>query len=320
MVQLARHYALTHPIAVATAVKPPNLPLPRITSQVNKDRFIAFQAEWNMYKAVANLRHETVVTFLAATMEDNLKREVLSAAPDFATMTEKLAMETLEKHVVIKTVSVVAMTELLSLKQDHGEPVRRFYAKGAAMARNCDLTTVCPEAACGAKVDITEFVLKHVVINGLANTEVRKDVFCTPELDKKSLVDTVAIIEAGETTSRAIISPGEAGPIGNPKRDSCGLGHRDNKNAMSDDKCLLRTLECESCKKTFKCCKLYQRKDGKPPVLKTFTKCKPCFNRDKALGDAEKTPEVEMGAMSNQETQEPNFSFLASVDSNDSYS
>jgi hypothetical protein len=49
-----------------------------------------------------------------------------------------------------------------------------------AKARNCDLTTVCPEAACGAKVDITEFVLKHVVINSLADTEVRKDVFRTP--------------------------------------------------------------------------------------------------------------------------------------------
>jgi hypothetical protein len=35
-VQLGRHYAIVHPIAVATAVKPPNLTLPRITGQVNR--------------------------------------------------------------------------------------------------------------------------------------------------------------------------------------------------------------------------------------------------------------------------------------------
>jgi hypothetical protein len=128
------------------------------------------------------------------------------------------------------------MTELLNLRQDHNEPVRRFCAKAAAQARNCDLTMICAMAACGAKVDITEFVLKHVVINGLADADVRKDVFRTPDLDKKSLADTVAIIEAGETAGRAIVTPGEAGPMGNPHRDSCGLGHRDQKTAMSNDK------------------------------------------------------------------------------------
>jgi hypothetical protein len=105
VVQLGRHYALVHPIVVATAVKPPNLPLPKITGQINRDRFIAFQAEWTTYKAAANRRPDTVVTFLAATMEDSLKWEVLSAAPNFATMTEKVAIETLEKHAVIQTQS-----------------------------------------------------------------------------------------------------------------------------------------------------------------------------------------------------------------------
>jgi hypothetical protein len=168
----------------------------------------------------------------------------------------------------------------LNLKQDYNEPVRRFYARAAALARNCNLTTVCPEAVCGANVDITEFILKHVVINGLADTEVRKDMFCTPDLDNKSLVDTVAIIEAGETAGRAIIGTGEAGPIGNPRRDGRGAGHRDFKGATPDDKQLQKPLKCEKCKKLFKCCKLYQRRDGKPPMLKTFTKCKPCYDKE----------------------------------------
>jgi hypothetical protein len=114
-VVLARHYDIVHPIATAVAIKPPSLPLPRITDQVNKDRFIAFKAEWATYKAAANLRPDTIMKFLATTMEDSLKREVFSTAPDFVTMTEELAIDTLERHAVIKTVSVVAMTELLNL-------------------------------------------------------------------------------------------------------------------------------------------------------------------------------------------------------------
>jgi hypothetical protein len=151
-------------------------------------------------------------------------------------------------------------------------------------------------------VDNTEFVLKHMVLTGLADMEVRKDVFRTPGLDKKSLADTVAIIEAGETADRAIFGPGEAGPTGNPKRDSRGLSHW--------DECLLRTLVCESCGKTFECCKLFRKKNGKPPILKTFTKCKPCYDTDKAPGYMEKTPETETGAMLDLE---PNFGFMPSI-------
>jgi hypothetical protein len=164
------------------------------------------------------------------------------------------------------------------------------------------------------KVDITEFILKHVVINSLSDTKVRKDVLRTSDLDQKSLAETVAIIEVGETASRAIVNPSKVGPIGNPRRDSCGQGHRDNKPMVPDDKCLLRTIECESCKKLFKCCKLYQRKDGNPPVLKMFTKCKPCWDRDKPPTGTEKNPDAEMGAMVGGETQKSDFGFMASVE------
>jgi hypothetical protein len=97
-----------------------------------------------------------------------------------------MKISNMKKHAV--------MAELLSLKQDLGEPVRRFYARVVAMAKELDLTTVCPEAACGATVDITDFVIKHVVINGLADTEARKDVFHTPGLNKVSSASTVTTI------------------------------------------------------------------------------------------------------------------------------
>ena len=68
-VQLGRHYALQHPIAAAVPNKPPHLPLPKITGQINQERFTAFKAEWSTYKTTANLQPGTETAFLATTME-----------------------------------------------------------------------------------------------------------------------------------------------------------------------------------------------------------------------------------------------------------
>jgi hypothetical protein len=142
----------------------------------------------------------------------------------------------LERHAVIKTVSVVAMTELLDLRQDHNEPVRRFCARAAAQARNCNMTMGCSLEACTAKVDITNIILKHVVIKGLSDPDIRRDNLRTPDLDDKSLTETLAIIEVGETASRALVDPSEAGQVGNPGRDSRSQGHRDYRPTATDDK------------------------------------------------------------------------------------
>jgi hypothetical protein len=104
---------------------------------------------------------------------------------------------------VIKVATSIRRTKLLSLK--HGQPIREFYANVKAQASTCNFTVKCGQACCAAApvVDYTPLVVKDILISGLADSEIRKDVLEWPELDVKSAKDLFGFVEDKETVKKA---------------------------------------------------------------------------------------------------------------------
>jgi hypothetical protein len=78
-------------------------------------------------------------------------------------------------------------------------------------------------------VDFTDTVVKHVMLNGLADPDVCRKVLRTPDLDNKSLAETLALIEAGETSVRAFVAPPEGAGVSNYKHEGCHQDTQKNK-------------------------------------------------------------------------------------------
>ena len=57
---------------------------------------------------------------------------------------------------------------------------------------------------CNSKpsVDYTSLVVKHIIICGLSDIQIRKDVLECPDLDNKSITDVVGFIEGKETSKK----------------------------------------------------------------------------------------------------------------------
>ncbi len=51
---------------------------------------------------------------------------------------------------VIKVATSVRRANLLTIKQDHGESFREFYANVRAAASTCDFTVKCSHTCCAA--------------------------------------------------------------------------------------------------------------------------------------------------------------------------
>ena len=70
-----------------------------------------------------------------------------------------------------------------------------FADRTQAVARNCGLHTPCPTAGCASQaalfVTFTDIIVKAVILNGLYNMEIRRDVLGTSGLDDKPLADTI---------------------------------------------------------------------------------------------------------------------------------
>ena len=110
---------------------------------------------------------------------------------------------------VIPVAICVRRAELLSTKQDHGESARSFYAKVKGKAATCSYSVVCSSGACAQINDFTDVMVKDVVISGLVDEDIKKEVLGWSDLDDKTLEETITFIEAKEMARDAL----SKGPI-----------------------------------------------------------------------------------------------------------
>ena len=296
-IYLTDHLATVHPRLAPP--KAPKLPQPKVRARIQEDLWESFQKEWERYKAASNIT-ENANVFLLNCCESDLKENVLRETPDIITKTEAVVLETIKKHAVLTIATSVLATELFSMKQDHSEPVRSFAARQKGKARSCKLIQKCTN--CDATVDFSDRVVKTVMLNGLCNEDVRKEVLGDSGLDEKSLEDTIKLVEAKEAALR---STGGA----NDDQSSGVTGYSKYKKIQATDKRLQEKGKCDSCKEEFLIHGVVRR-PGKDDEIKRYKICKPCFDkRKKKVNKKEKNSDEEGAVTAGQ------FAFLGSVSS-----
>ena len=296
-IYLTDHLATVHPHLAPP--KAPKLPQPKVRARIQEDLWESFQKEWERYKAASNIT-ENANVFLLNCCESDLKENVLRETPDIITKTEAVVLETIKKHAVLTIATSVLATELFSMKQDHSEPVRSFAARQKGKARSCKLSQKCTN--CDATVDFSDRVVKTVMLNGLCNEDVRKEVLGDSGLDEKSLEDTIKLVEAKEAALR---STGGA----NDDQSSGVTGYSKYKKIQATDKRLQEKGKCDSCKEEFLIHGVVRR-PGKDDEIKRYKICKPCFDKRKKKANKKEKNSDEEGAVTAGQ-----FAFLGSVSS-----
>ena len=94
-----------------------------------------------------------------------------------------------------KNISVLRKN-LHSLRQDKGEPVRKFSGGIRALARVCDYKVSC-ECTCSPTYE--ESMIKDQVIAGLYNQEIQKDLISHEECETFSLEKMLKFLEGKES-------------------------------------------------------------------------------------------------------------------------
>merc|ERR1712055_206174 len=110
---------------------------------------------------------------------------------------------------------------------------RAFLARVQGKAATCEFKTKCTEECCreGEKsVDFTNTIVKYVLVNGLADAEIRREVLGWKLLDESSLSDAVAFIEQKEMARDAF--KGEAAAV--------KTGYKKQATATAADEAKLR--------------------------------------------------------------------------------
>ena len=257
------HVSAPRNAEAATRQRAPKIERPRISAGSSEETWNIFNTRWSMFKRSTGLAGAESVQHLFHCCDEDLGDAILKGHPDAVTGSEDHLLNKIKQMAVIPVAICVRRAELLSTKQDHGENARTFYAKVKGKAATCSYSIECSSGTCTQVNDFTDVMVKDVVIAGLVDEEVKKDVLGWSDLDNKSLGETVTFIEAKEMARDAL----GKGPI------AAGLSAY--KKAKAEAKPATK-IPCKSCKTEIE--KFVWSKRQKKTIECNF--CFPCWKKN----------------------------------------
>ena len=322
------------------AQKLPPIQRPEIRQDINDEDWVTFLAEWEHFKRCTSISEDRVADHLYMCCERTLARLLIREDPEIISKGENEMKSAIKRLAVIKVATSVRRTNLLASKQNHGETFREFYANVRAAALTCNFVVKCPNICCAElpKVDFTSSVIKDVLIAGIADNDIRKDILGIADLDDKSDKDIVALVEAKEMAMNAYNSTSTLGTTAGAAGVS---NYRKESKAVVDkiDQSLKAKLnlkgKCDKCKKDialyrrfpsgkinrtpFKLCIKCHRDNNQIPNIDSNTPS--CQNSNDSssvsgffIGSLEDDVESEMGVPIDEEiTVEPDIAAIKNV-------
>ena len=266
----------------------PKIDRPELKQDATDEDWATFESEWKRFKRCTRMSPDEVADQLFQCCERSLQRLLLKENHVIIEQGEDALLEAMKKMAVIKVATSIRRANLLSLTQDHGEPFREFYANVRSSACTCNFQVKCLHNCCQNQppVDYTSQVVKDVLISGIADSEIRKDVLGWSSLDEKTDKEIVAFVEEKEIARNALTGSSNAAASGYRKRNSQPKeqkGDRQSKQQQTIDSEEKRKLglksKCPTCQAAFN---LYTRFRSGVLNKDAFLLCRTCHKTAKA--------------------------------------
>ena len=253
--------------AHSTKQKPPKIDRPSVSFGSTEEQWNTFLKRWSLFKQGTEIPNGQLVSQLWQCCDNDLEEDLFKDVNNLSTITEDELLCAIKRLAVVTKARSVRKTELFSMKQDHGQPIRTFAAKIKGKAQVCVLSKQCTNANCNQVVDYSEDIVKYVLISGIADEEIKKDVLGHENLDSKTLNETISIIENKEMAVRAMNATVSV--------DSAMAVHNDayKRSNQNPDPKLTIKVQCKTCpRQIFK----FKLRKGN---YKQFSHCVQCWRK-----------------------------------------
>ena len=124
-------------LRVATKQKVPKIDRPELKQDIDDEEWQTFEAEWRRFKRCTEMSQGETADQLFQCCEKSLSRLLLKEDLDIIEAGEDALMSAMKKMAVLHVATSVRRTNLMSLKQDHGQTFREFFANVRASAATC---------------------------------------------------------------------------------------------------------------------------------------------------------------------------------------
>ena len=210
-------HAISHqqpPQAAPAAVirnRAPKLERPKVKAGITSEEWNAYFRRWSTYRTGSDIGDDIASSQLLECATEDLKDIVLRAHPTFTSKNIDEAVKLLRSLAVVPTALGVIRSELSSMYQGADESFRTFAAKVQGKAETCEFITAfsgkCSDPDCGrdytGETYYTDEVIRDVLLNGVADTDIRREALSVEGIQKQSINDIIAFVETRETARDA---------------------------------------------------------------------------------------------------------------------
>ena len=210
-IALLANHGLAHqntPPATTGHVQPPTprgpkLERPKVNVGVSTEEWNVFVRRWTVFRTGSGIDDTSAPSQLFQCAGTELGDSLLKANPNAAYDTLPQLLEAMRSLAVIPVATGVLRTELLQLRQQRDETFRAFTARARGKAETCAFAAECE---CGKHVDYTDHVIRDVLLNGISDTDIRREILGYPDILKMPVNDVIALVENKEMARNALPS------------------------------------------------------------------------------------------------------------------
>ena len=162
-----------------------------------------FLRRWEVFKTGSGIDEASAPSQLFQCAGADLGDRLLKTNPRITSEALSAPSAAMRSLAVIPVATCVLRTELLQLHQERDEAFRAFAARVRGKAETCAFNARCE---CGKSVNYTDHVIRDVLLNGLSDSDIRKDVLGTKDILTKPINDVIAFVETKEMARNALPS------------------------------------------------------------------------------------------------------------------
>ena len=156
--------------------RPPALDRPKIDVGASIEQWNLFTRKWELYRMGSGITDTAAPAQLFQCASEQLGDSILKS--DSTIMDKPLAdlVTAMKSLAVVPVATGVLRLDLLQLRQDRDEPLWTYAARVRGRAESCAFKAKCP---CGQNVDYTDYEIKDVLISGINDVDIRRDILGT---------------------------------------------------------------------------------------------------------------------------------------------
>ena len=262
-VQHKQQQAQCQPVQVSA----PKLNRPHIDMGVTQESWITFTRRWEAYKQGSGITDNIATIQLLQCASEQLEEYLWKTDSQLSLKSERLVLKIMESIAVIKVSIGVARTELMRLTQDNDEPFRTFATRVRGKAETCSFKTLV-QCSCNATIcaEYTEEVIKDVMLAGISDIDIQREILGIQEIQKKSGNDIISLVESREMGRHAISSNQSVAGMSAFKQQNRSKPRQDHERNQQ--------TRCPGCNKMFNPFRKHPRYGWN---AKPYKKCLTCW-------------------------------------------